>query len=90
MFKRFVATTALAAGIVALAFSFGVCMAIIFTNMARSQPAAPNEQALGAKLMGEIQAGLMCESAKITMQRRLEELEKRLKELEPKPAPETK
>ncbi len=91
MFKRAIATLTVAAMIVTLGLACGVILAIILTGPGKSQPRAnPQEQALGAKLLAEIQAGLTCSAEKITAERRVEELERRLKELEPKPAPEKK
>lgn len=85
-FKNCVAAAAVGAvggTLVGSAIAVGV---ILIATPAKSQPALPppGEQALGSKLMGEIQAGLTCEAAKITIQRRLEELEKRLRDAEAK------
>lgn len=49
------------------------------------QPAtlkAPAEQALGEKLMQEINAGLSCNAAIITVQRQLDEARKQIEELQ--------
>lgn len=52
--------------------------------MAQQQPAA-SEQALGAKLMQEIQGGLNCSANLISVQADLAKAQARIKELEPKP-----
>jgi hypothetical protein len=46
----------------------------------------PSEQALGAKLMQEIQGGLICNASLISVQAELAKAQARIKELEPKPA----
>lgn len=48
------------------------------------QTVSPNEQALGAKLMLELQAGLSCSAEKITLQGDLVKAQARIKELESK------
>ena len=50
---------------------------------AQNQP-APNEQALGAKLMQEIQGGLNCSASLIGVQAELVKAQARIKELEAK------
>lgn len=44
----------------------------------------PGEQALGAKLMQEIQSGLNCSASLISVRAELEKAQARIKELEPK------
>lgn len=93
MFQRVIATITLAVMVLTLGTATAIILALILTKSARSQPAIPpsaGEVALGNKLMGEIQAGLSCEAAKITMQRRLDEMEKRLRDAEAKAPPEQK
>ena len=48
----------------------------------------PSEQALGTKLLQEIQGSLTCNASLISVQSDLAKAQARLKELEPKPAPE--
>lgn len=50
-----------------------------------AQHQTPNEQALGVKLMQEIQGGLSCNANLITVQAELVKANARVKELEPKP-----
>lgn len=45
----------------------------------------PGEQALGAKLMQEIQSGLNCSASLISVRAELEKAQARIKELEAKP-----
>lgn len=61
--------------IVSVAFGCGLVLAILYSSLARSQPNT---------LAAEIQAGLSCSAATITLQMRVRELESRLRELEPK------
>ncbi len=49
------------------------------------QQASPNEQAMGVKLMQEIQGGLNCSANLIGVQAELTKAQARIKELEPKP-----
>lgn len=51
---------------------------------AQQQLSSPNEQALGQKVMQEIQLGLNCNAALITVQAELVKVQARVKELEPK------
>jgi len=53
-----------------------------FAQQAHPQP--PSEQALGAKLMQEIQGGLICNASLISVQAELAKANARIKELEPK------
>lgn len=57
----------------------------LFSTPAFSQQQTPNEQALGVKLMQEIQGGLSCNANLITVQAELVKANARIKELEPKP-----
>lgn len=52
--------------------------------LAQQQPSS-GEQALGAKLMQEIQGGLSCSTNLISAQADLAKAQARIKELEPKP-----
>lgn len=62
--------------------------AVSFSSaFAQQQPSSPNEQALGQKVMQEIQLGLNCNAALITVQAELTKAQARLKELEPKEEP---
>lgn len=51
------------------------------------QPASPTEQALGAKLIQEFNAGLQCSANVVTLQQRIAELEKQLAEKSAPPPP---
>lgn len=59
------------------------CAVLLFIASAASaqQPATPTEQALGAKLMAEISAGLTCSSNMITAQAQLADLQKQVGDL---------
>lgn len=59
-------------------------VAVVAAVHAQSAP-SPNEEALGKKLMSEIQSGVACSVEVITLQRRLAEMEAKLKAAE-KPA----
>jgi hypothetical protein len=64
-------------------FIFLVCL---FTTPAvAQQQATPNEQAMGTKLMQEIQGGLNCNANLISVQAELAKAQARIKELETKP-----
>lgn len=54
------------------------------------QSPSATEQALGAKLMQEIQSGLNCSTNLLTMQAELAKAQARIKELEPKPEEKSK
>lgn len=54
------------------------------TAQPQQQQQSPGEQALGAKLMQEIQGGLNCSANLITVQAELAKANARIKELEPK------
>lgn len=53
---------------------------------AQQHQQTPSEQALGAKLMQEIQGGLICNASLISVQAELAKAQARIKELEAKPA----
>lgn len=65
---------------------FFISMALLMTSpaFAQQQPSA-GEQALGAKLMQELQAGLICSTSLISVQTELAKAQARIKELEAKP-----
>lgn len=70
--------------------SLGAAIAVLTTKPAKSQTAPNAEtQALSNKLVAELQSNLQCSTGLITANARIAELEKRVKELEPKTA-ETK
>jgi hypothetical protein len=54
------------------------------------QQASPSEQALGNKVLQEIQSGLQCSSSLISAQAELAKALARIKELESKPKEESK
>ena len=69
-----------------------VLLVLLLATPARAQQQTPTEQALGAKLMQELQGGLNCNTSLISVrndlvkaQARIEELEKAAKEKEGKP-----
>lgn len=85
MFKRVIATVAMAATICAFGVATAVILALLLTKSARSQPPTQmpaSEQALGNKLLAEIQAGLSCSAATIQLQMRVRELEAKLADAE--------
>ena len=53
--------------------------------LAQQQQQTPSEQALGVKLMQEIQGGLNCSAGLIAVQKQLDAANAKIKELEPKP-----
>lgn len=55
------------------------------TCVSAQQVPPASEQALGAKLMQEIQGGLNCSASLITVQAELAKTQARIKELETKP-----
>lgn len=55
------------------------------TIPASAQQQSPNEQALSAKLIQEIQGSLNCSANLISVQADLAKVNARIKELEPKP-----
>lgn len=65
-----------------LAFLFLLLAAPCF---AQQQQQSPGEQALGAKLMQELQSGLNCSANLIGAQAELAKAQARIKELEAKP-----
>lgn len=69
-------------GWVAMFFAFGMCITVLFVTLVRAQPAPPaSEQALGQKLLSEIQAGLQCSAQTIQLQAELTKLRAELAEL---------
>lgn len=63
----------------------GLSLFVATSAMAQQQqPPAASEQALGAKLMQEIQGGLNCSANLISVQADLAKANARIKELEPK------
>lgn len=61
---------------------------IVFLGVATpalAQQASPTEQALGAKLMKEINEGLTCNANVIALQAEIVKLQTRIRELDPKP-----
>jgi hypothetical protein len=61
-------------------------VALAFPAFAQQQ-ASPTEQALGARLMQEIQGSLVCGASLITVQADLAKAQARIKELEPTEKP---
>jgi hypothetical protein len=59
-------------------------LSLLATTAALAQQQTPNEQALGTKLMQEIQGGLNCSASLITLQAELAKAQARVKELEAK------
>lgn len=55
---------------------------------AQQQQQTPLEQALGAKLLGEINAGLACSAESISLKAQLAAAQARIKEIEAKLPPE--
>lgn len=62
-------------------------MSLLAATSALAQSASPNEQAMGVKLLQEIQAGLSCSANLISAQADLAKAQTRIKELEAKSAP---
>lgn len=63
-------------------------MALLLVSApAFAQQQTPGEQALGAKLMQELQSGLNCSGTLISVQRELEAAKAKIKELEAKEPP---
>jgi hypothetical protein len=60
-------------------------MIILSTCAHAQQQSSPAEQALGSRLMSEIQRGVMCEAGMISLQAELAKAQARIKELEAKP-----
>jgi hypothetical protein len=69
-------------------FLLGNLLLTTAASAQQHQQQTPSEQALGTKLLQEIQGGLMCNASLISAQAELAKAQARLKELEPKPAPE--
>lgn len=61
-----------------------VGLSLLVATSALAQQQTPGEQALGAKLMQELQSGLNCGTSLISVQRELETAKARIKELEAK------
>lgn len=66
------------------AFIIGLSLLTATSALAQQQQ-SPGEQALGSKLMQEIQSGLNCSASLIGVQAELAKAQARIKELEPKP-----
>lgn len=62
-------------------------VALATPALAQQQP-SPAEQALGSKLMQEVQAGLNCSADLIVLRAELARANERIKELAPKPEPQ--
>lgn len=62
-----------------------ITVAVLTATPTFAQQASPNEQALGAKLMIEIQSGLSCSANLIGAQAELAKAQARIKDLEAKP-----
>lgn len=62
-----------------------IMLAVLIATPTFAQQASPNEQALGAKLMIEIQSGLSCGANLIGVQAELAKAQARIKDLEAKP-----
>lgn len=71
--------------------AFIIGLALLTATSALAQQQTPSEQALGAKLMQEIQGGLNCSASLIGVQAELAKANAKIKELEkPKDEPEKK
>lgn len=60
---------------------------VLSPAQAQQQQPSPSEQALGAKLMKEINDGLQCSATVVSAQAEIQRLQAKLKELEPKNKP---
>lgn len=69
---------------------FIIAIALLASTSAFAQQQTPSEQALGTKLLQEIQGGLNCSASLISVQAELAKATARIKELEPKPEPPRK
>ena len=70
-----------------------ICFAAVLTfcqTAASQESAAPESQALGNKLLQEINAGISCAAANITLKQQLEAAQRRIKALSEKPVAEQK
>lgn len=63
---------------------FIVGLSLVAATPVLAQQQTPSEQALGTKLMQEIQGGLNCSASLIALQAELTKAQARIKELEPK------
>lgn len=63
-------------------------LSLLATPCLAQQSPTPNEQALAAKLLQEMQEGLSCNTNLIRVQAELTKARTRIQELETKPAPE--
>lgn len=61
---------------------FVILLLLVSSPAVAQQTSSPAEQALGIKLMQEIQAGLNCNASTLTMQAELNKAQARIKELE--------
>lgn len=61
-----------------------LALSLLIATSALAQQQTPSEQALGTKLMQEIQGGLNCSASLITAQAELTKAQARIKELEAK------
>ncbi len=66
----------------------GLLLSIATVTLAQVPPA--NEEALGKRLITEMQTGLVCSASLITTQRRIADLEKELADLKKPAEPEKK
>lgn len=65
--------------------TFIIATALLASTSAFAQQQTPSEQALGAKLLQEIQGGLNCSASLISVQADLAKANARIKEIESKP-----
>lgn len=63
---------------------FIIALSLFIATSALAQQQTPSEQALGTKLMQEIQGGLNCSASLISAQAELAKAQARIKELQPK------
>lgn len=61
-----------------------IVLALIIGPASAQQQQSPAEQAMGAKIVQELQAGLTCNISLITVKAELEEAKAKIKELEAK------
>jgi hypothetical protein len=73
--------------LLAVGFGLGLIFAAMSVSCAHAQQQqqTPSEQALGVKLMQEIQGGLNCSAGLIAVQKQLDAANAKIKELESKP-----
>lgn len=67
---------------------FGILL--LLTSAAFAQQPSPEVEALGAKLMSEINAGIQCNANAVAGRREIEKLQAEVKALKAKYEPETK